>query len=82
MMNLFSITKTVPEFNGVMTILLKKYSEILSYGNRLKLIRMRWWIKYVSYQIDSISNDYDAWHVSNLDYLINYVSNYKQLCLN
>ena len=41
MINLFSVTRTVPDFNGVMGVLLKKYSEILSYSNRLKLIRIR-----------------------------------------
>jgi len=81
MINPFSITRTIPEFNEVMSVLLKINSEILSYGNRLKLIRMRWWIKYASHWMDSISNNYDVWCISNLDCLINSISNCKQFCL-
>ena len=40
-MNPFGIIRAIPEFNGVISVLFEKSSEILSYGNRLKLIRMR-----------------------------------------
>jgi len=40
MMNPFGIAKTIPEFNGDVDALLKEGSEILSYSDRLDLIRM------------------------------------------
>ena len=59
MMNSFSIARTISEFNRVVDALLKEGSEILSYSDRLDLIMMRQWDEYVSYWMDSISNDYD-----------------------
>ena len=46
--NLFGITRIIPEFDRVIDTLFKEESKILSYNNRLDLIRMRWWIKYMS----------------------------------
>jgi len=37
----FGVTGTIPEFDVVMIVLLKKSSEFLSYGNRLELVRVR-----------------------------------------
>jgi len=80
-MNIFGITRIIPEFNDVMDTLFKEGSEILSYSNKLDLIRMSQWVKYMSYQIDSISNNYDAWNVSNLNHLIDSASDCKQFSL-
>jgi len=40
-MNPFGVARTISEFDGVVDALLKEGSEILSYSNRLNLIRMR-----------------------------------------
>ena len=58
-MNSFSIATTISEFDGVVDALLKEGSEILSYSDKLDLITMRQWDVYISYWMDSISNDND-----------------------
>ena len=68
-MNPFSFARVIPEFDKVMDILFKERSEILSYGNKLDLIEVRWRI--------NISNNYDIWSIIHLNYLINSISDCK-----
>ena len=74
MMFSFSFVRALPKNNWVVRISLKEISIIFYYSNRLNLIRK---IKYLSGQMDGISNDYDMWDVINVDGLIDSTSNSK-----
>jgi len=42
---------------------------------------MEWWVKDISCQVNSISNDDDVSYIKYLNYLINATSDSKQFCL-
>jgi len=71
MINLLSFAETFPENNGIMVILFEEGSMVLCISNKLDLIWMGQEIKYVSYWVNGIYNNYDVISALNLDHLIN-----------
>ena len=66
----FSITWTILEINWILSMFIEKYSEILSYGYQLQLIRLNCKIEYSLCQMNSISDDDDVRHFRKIAWWI------------
>ena len=75
---LFATAGTIPKFNGIVVVFLKKLSKFTKYSCWLNLIWVGQWIKYFLCSMDRVCNNKDTFDIRKTGSLINTASYCKE----